>query len=333
MDKETQKQIELGRELYENGEFEKAEPVLRGIIEKNPSFADILNMLGVIYHNRGEIGRAKEFFEKAYGVNPRYTDAALNLIVAFNDLGEYDKARDIFERVKSSSGASKEEIEPYARGRLANMHADLGRVYADLGIYEDSVQQYRSALELCPTFVDLQTKMAQVMREAGKIDDAIDELNAVKAARPEYMPARLALGVAYFSRGDRASAREEWMSVLDDDPDNLAARMYQRMVDQVMAQEEAAAQGMPVEVDHLSTVPEPARDGEQELEFSLDEDGMKKFQTDASEDGGASGDEASADEASEDGGAEDGASEKGASEDGGDDASEAEKEFFKEEEE
>jgi len=317
MDKETQKQIELGRELYENGEFEKAEPVLRGIIEKNPSFADILNMLGVIYHNRGEIGRAKEFFEKAYGTNPRYTDAALNLIVAFNDLGEYDKARDIFERIKSFSGTSKDEIEPYAKGRLANMHADLGQVYADLGIYEDSVQQYRSALELCPTFADLQTKMAQVMREAGKIDDAIDELNAVKAARPEYMPARLALGVAYFSRGDRASAREEWMSVLEDDPDNLAARMYQRMVDQVMAQEEAAAQGMPVEVDHLSSVPEPDKNGEEELEFTLDEDGMKKFQTDASEDGD-SADEASADEASED---------------GGDGASEAEKEFFKQEEE
>ena len=206
MEKETAKQFELARELYENGEFEKAEPLLRKIIEKYPDYADILNMLGVIYHNRGEIGAAKEFFEKAFRINPRYTEAALNLIVAYNDLSEYEKSRKIFNHVGSFSGSTKDEIEPFAKGKLANMHADLGRVYADLGIFDESIFQYKSALELCPSFVDLQTRLAQVMREAGKVDEAIEELKAVKAARPGYLPAILALGIAYFTKGEKHDA-------------------------------------------------------------------------------------------------------------------------------
>lgn len=255
MDKDTASQIELGRELYQNGEFEKAEPILRRIVESNPGFADMMNMLGVIYHNRGDLEMAKKHFEDALRINPRYTEAALNLVVTYNDLGKFEDSKIVFDHVMSFSGGSKGVVEPFARGKLANMHADLGRAYGDVGLFDDAIDQYRHALKLCPGFIDLRTRLAQVYQDAGHIQEAIQELETVKELRPTYLPGRLALGVAYFSLGDKETARKEWEAILEQDEKHLTAHMYLRMINQVLAQEEAAAQGMPVEVEEKPTVP------------------------------------------------------------------------------
>ena len=81
MDKETLAKLDRGRDYYDNREYDKAEPLLLEVAESQAGFADVMNMLGVIYHDRGEVGRAQEYFEKALRLNPRYTEAALNLAV------------------------------------------------------------------------------------------------------------------------------------------------------------------------------------------------------------------------------------------------------------
>jgi len=277
MDKEIAKQIELGRELYKNGEFEKAEPILRKLAEENPSFADVMNMLGVIYYNRGQVDRAQEQFEKALRINPRYTEAALNLVVAYNDLGKYGESRKIFSMVMTFSKEPRQVIEPFARGKLANMHAQLGRVYADLGNYDEAAAQYQKALDLCPTFLDLRTQLAQIFHEAGRTDEAITELKKVKEARPDYVPATLALGITYFAKGDNTAARREWESILEKEPDHLSARMYLRMVNQILAQQEAAARGMPLEVDTSSHLPPPHPPDDDELTLMIGDDEGHRF--------------------------------------------------------
>lgn len=268
MDKDTLRRLERGREHYENREYDKAEAYLLKVIEVESGFADVMNMLGVIYHDRGQVGMAQEYFEKAMRINPRYTEAALNLAVTYNEQGKYDEAKRIHEHATSLAPQEERQIEPFARGKLANMHADLGRAYAELQLYDRAVIQYREALGLAPEFVDIRTRLGQLLKDAGRVDEALAELRLVSELRPGYVPGRISLGATYLAKDDKQAAREEWLEVLELDPENRTAGMYLRMVDQLLAQEEAAAAGVHLEVEQpVSGATEGGRD---DLDFSFD---------------------------------------------------------------
>jgi len=267
MDKDTLKRLERGREHYENREYDRAEAYLLKVVEAEAGFADVMNMLGVIYHDRGQVGMAQEYFEKALRINPRYTEAALNLAVTYNEQGKYEEAKRIHEHATSLAPQEDRDIEPFARGKLANMHADLGRAYAELQLYDRAVTQYREALVLSPEFVDIRTRLGQLLKDAGRLGESLAELEKVVETRPGYVPGRISLGAAHLANGDKQAAKREWERVLEDDPENRTAGMYLRMVDQLLAQDEAEAAGLPLEVEQPRS--EAPAEGD-ELDFSFD---------------------------------------------------------------
>jgi tetratricopeptide (TPR) repeat protein len=269
MDKETLRRLERGREHYENREYDRAEAYLLKVVEAETGFADVMNMLGVIYHDRGQVGMAQEYFEKALRINPRYTEAALNLAVTYNEQGKYDEAKRIHEHATSLAPQEERDIEPFARGKLANMHADLGRAYAELQLYDRAVMQYREALGLAPEFVDIRTRLGQLLKDAGRLDEALAELRLVAETRPGYVPGRISLGAAYLAKGDKQAAKQEWEAVLELDAENRTAGMYLRMVEQLLAQDEAKAAGLPLEVEQPVCDEGPPSKSD-ELDFSFD---------------------------------------------------------------
>jgi len=269
MDKETLMRLERGREYYANREYEKAEPYLLKVAETEAGFADVMNMLGVIYHDRGQVAQARDYFEKALALNPRYTEAALNLAVTYNEQGLYDDARRVHEHATSLQPSEGKQIEPFARGKLSNMHADLGQAYSELQMVDKAIDEYREALDLSPGFADVRTRLGQLLKDCGRLDDAQAELERVKRDRSGYVPARISLGATYFAKNDKAGARREWAEVIEIDPENRTARMYLRMVDQLLAQEEARASGVNLEIESSSR-PAESPTGDGELEFSFD---------------------------------------------------------------
>jgi Flp pilus assembly protein TadD len=92
MDERVKQLLVLGREHYANREFEKADELLRQVLDHDDGFADVHDMLGVISHSRGNFIQAERHFERALELNPGYTEAALNLAVTYNDRGKYDAA-------------------------------------------------------------------------------------------------------------------------------------------------------------------------------------------------------------------------------------------------
>lgn len=232
MDKDTLKNLEKGREHYEAREYDKAEAYLLKVADSE-RFADVMNMLGVIYHDKGQVARAQSYFESALRINANYTEAALNLAVTYNEQGQYDQAKRIYAHITTRPQGPGRDIEPFARGKLTNMHADLGRAYAELSMWDKAADQYRAALELSPEFVDIRTRLGQLLKDAGDLGGAIDELTAAIEQRPSFVPAYISLGVTHFAQGDRDAARKAWQGVLAVDPDNRTAAMYLRMVDQL----------------------------------------------------------------------------------------------------
>src|SRR5687768_11085989 len=185
MDDRLRQLIALGRDHYQAGEYDKAEQYLAQVVQENRGFADIFNMLGVIYHDQGRFADAEEAFESALKINPSYTEAALNLSVTYNDRGKYHKAREVYASAMSQGGTAS-TLDPFARGKIANMHADLGLVYADMGLHDDAVRELRRALELCPSFIDIRTRLGNVMRDMGDTEAALGEYSQVKTLKPDY---------------------------------------------------------------------------------------------------------------------------------------------------
>src|SRR5262245_8476716 len=230
MDDHIRELIQLGRDHYERGEYDKAERLLSEVTRTARGYADIFNMLGVIYHDQGRFAQAQEAFEQALHINPNYTEAALNLAVTYNDLGKYQEAKEVYTRAMTRSRGEPRMLDLFAKGKIANMHAELGDAYAGLAMLEEAVREYNRALTLCPSFVDIRTRLALALRDSGRGEDALRELRAVKEMNPSFLPARIHLGVTLYSLGRVDEAVVEWDDVLAADPANRSAKMYLSMV-------------------------------------------------------------------------------------------------------
>lgn len=231
MDERIKQALLLGREHYAKREFDKADQLLRQVLEVDDRFADVHDMLGVIAHSKGNFLQAEHHFERALQLNPSYTEAALNLAVTYNDRGKYEAAREVYTRIQGKPTGSLATLDPFARGKLANMHADIAQAYADCGLPRSAIDELEKAVELCPHFADLRTRLGNLLREAGEHGRAREHYEAAVGARPNYVVARVQLGVTLLALGDTAGAEESWKKALELEPDNTQAKMYMRMLE------------------------------------------------------------------------------------------------------
>jgi tetratricopeptide (TPR) repeat protein len=226
MDDRLRQIMHLAREHYEAREYDKAAPLLEEVVREHRGFADMFNMLGVIHHQASRFPQAEQSFKEALRVNNRYTEAALNLAVTLNDLGRYAEAREVYGRAIETSRGEPRYLDPFAKGKIANMHASTGDAYVGLGLLDEATVEYKKALELCPAFVDIRNKLGSTLRDKGDREGALREYEACKKEVPRYVPARVNLGVTLYSLGRKDDARIEWESALVDEPGNKSARMY-----------------------------------------------------------------------------------------------------------
>jgi tetratricopeptide (TPR) repeat protein len=234
MDEHVKQLLLLGREYYEKGELDKADGMLRQLIEQGVDrFADVFDMLGVIAHQRGALRDARSYFERAVTINPNYTEAQLNLMVTLNDLGEFEAARQLFAQLRQR-GEATHELDPFARGKIANMHADTSHAYQDVGMLVEAIGELEKAVLLCPNFADLRTRLGVLYRDTGDKARARQQFEAAKEVNPKYAPARLALGVMHLSGGEPQQAMAELQAVLASDPENKSAEMYLRVAQRAL---------------------------------------------------------------------------------------------------
>jgi tetratricopeptide (TPR) repeat protein len=226
MDEQTRQLIVLGREHYQAREYDKSLVYLEEVVKTQRNLADVWDMLGVMYALSNRLELARKSFEEAVKINPAYTDAALNLAVTLNDLGRYDEAKQVYRNAMARSKTDSTQADKFVRGKIANMHASVGAAYAGAAMWAEAITEYRKALELCPTFNDLRTRLAAVMRDSGDLAGAERELVAVRDGNGRYVPGRIALGLTLFMQGKRAEAEKEWAEVLALEPANKQAKFY-----------------------------------------------------------------------------------------------------------
>jgi tetratricopeptide (TPR) repeat protein len=223
--------VARGRAHYAAGENAQAITCLTEALRGKAAYADVYDMLGVIYHQEGRLAEAEEMFRTALQLNPAYTEAALNLVVTCNDLGKYAEAKAIYEGAMAAVSRGPREMDPFVKGKIANMHAEIGATYRAVGVFDAAIREYQRALELCPTFADVRTELGKTLREMGDLPGSIRELELVRAEHPRYPPGRIHLGLSYHAAGRRDDAAAQWRAVVETDPENKSAKMYLAMLE------------------------------------------------------------------------------------------------------
>jgi tetratricopeptide (TPR) repeat protein len=236
MDDQVRELVALGKDHFQRGDYALAAGHLEQVVARGGSFADVHHMLGVIYHQLGEFESAQRAFQKALDINPGYIEAALNLAIVCNDLGQYERAQQVYgdavARARSKAPRDPNGDEPldsYTRGKIANLHAAVADGYLSVRRPNDAASEYRRALSLCPTFVDLRLKLAGALRDAGDVDGSLAEFRIAVQHAPAYVPARVALGTALYADGKLDEAVAQWEEVLRMDRGHRTAGMYLKL--------------------------------------------------------------------------------------------------------
>ncbi len=221
--------LTLGRLYFAKKDYARAEQHLSAVVAQNQSFADVYDMLGVVYHEQGQYQKAERAFEEALRLNPRYTDAALNLAVLYNDTGKYAQAREVYQQALTHAADAPGELDRFVKGKLANLYADAGDVWLCAGKFREAIEEFRRALALCPTFVDIRARLAAALRDAGDREEALREYEEIVRQVPGYVPGRLALGVTLHALGRRDEAIRQWEAALELSPGNASAQTYLKL--------------------------------------------------------------------------------------------------------
>jgi tetratricopeptide (TPR) repeat protein len=231
MDHSTEQLLARAQEAVARSAYFAALEDLDEVARREPTFADVHNLIGLCRSLLGQPELALTAFERATELNPGYVEAHLNRAITLNDLGRYDEAREQFEQASDADEEKGGGPYPSAlAARLANMHAQLGDLYAEGGALDEAVRQYRTAKEIRPRFIDIRNKLGRALIEHGALDEAVDELESILEINPGFIGARANLGLARYRSGDHGAAEAEWKRCLVQQPENAQVQSFLGML-------------------------------------------------------------------------------------------------------
>jgi tetratricopeptide (TPR) repeat protein len=222
----------MGRINFERGDYGLAEKALLRVLEINPEFLPALFDSAVLYGKTDKLDRAIECYERIVAISPANTTARERLISLLYETGQ-DKAAEeaIAEMEKNISPGDRDRktlgLIYLKHGKLDESIAELtsiveafpddqeARYYlgAALDEHEDFDAAYENLSFLSPEsnyFVHARIRMASILQEQGKTDEAIDLLREVINLKQGHPRLYLMLSTLYEGREQYQAA----MSVL-----------------------------------------------------------------------------------------------------------------------
>jgi len=237
MDVSPQQLLERAQERFALNDFFGAIHLLEELTDRGRAYADAHHLLGLCYHLAGQSERGLELLEEALRINPRYVEALVHRGVILGELGRIEEAEAAFAQARHMTVHGRNGITVHHAGKLANHHAVLGEAYAEAGSLDQAIVQFRTALELGPSFQDLRLRLGKLLLEAGRTLEAREVLAEVAQARPRSVEAKAALGLACYLAGDAGSARRVWTAMRDEHPGDPRGQVYLSLLDRGAADE------------------------------------------------------------------------------------------------
>ncbi len=176
-------------EKHQSGQLEEAAVLYQTVLERDNTNASVLNLLGVLHHQKGDDVRAVELIGRALAIRPNMPVVHANLAEAYRGVGQMERA------VGSCRLALK--LWPDCPEALCN----LGLSFQLMGRCEEAVAQFRRALEVRPNLAPVHNNLGIVLRELSQLDEALEHFRRAVELDPAFAPALTNLGQMLLDRG------------------------------------------------------------------------------------------------------------------------------------
>lgn len=137
----------LGLSFHRLEKLEEAKQQYFAAIKSNPKMSLPYNNLGVIYQQDGLHEKANTLFEKAINLDPGFADAYYNL----SQGASYNKEPAFVDKIE---GLLKQEN--LSVGNEIICHFALGKIYDDIGLYDQAFSHYQKGNDLKETSFNIE---------------------------------------------------------------------------------------------------------------------------------------------------------------------------------
>lgn len=134
--------------LYADGALKQAEDIYRQILQINPHNPDVLNMLGLIAHQKFMFAEAQDFFYQALRISPNHLPLYFNLAVSLQADNKLCEAENAYRQVLRLNPNLKEAWN------------NLGGVYEALQLPDKARQCYLEALKADADYLEAAVNLA-----------------------------------------------------------------------------------------------------------------------------------------------------------------------------
>jgi len=172
---------------------------------KNPYFQ---KGLGLAYASKREWKDAIACFRKALELNPYYVDVRNDLGSALVGSGDREAGKKEF--IAAFSDPTNPTPEISAR--------NLGQVYLEEKNYPEAINWFRTSLSRNKDYPDPYLGLGEALVGAGRLEEAVAQLEAGVAAVPGDPGLHLALGQALFRAGRFTEAKPQLEEAMKKDP-------------------------------------------------------------------------------------------------------------------
>jgi arylsulfatase A-like enzyme/Tfp pilus assembly protein PilF len=195
----------LARALAAGGRDEEARAPLDRFLSLHPDNPDGRLLSGRLLRARGKPAEAEAEFRRAIQAVPEDAAAWNELGSVLVDLGRRDEAKDAFERAVA---AAAEAPEPRRNLALLLGGADAERLL-------------REAIRMDPAYAEARIDLARELAESGRVGEAVTEIEAALAIRPDDPQALFIAARVAELEGRGSEARRLYLRFLDAAPDEL----------------------------------------------------------------------------------------------------------------
>lgn len=240
--------LELVRALLARGHEDEARIVCEDILRVHPEHIEVRRVLGMLLagekkwdealsHLKIVEGSERDATETRFQIallhleNKRFPEAESELSLVLASSPTHAEARFYRATVYAGTGRYEEAMSDFLEVPSSSPLFDRSRTIAALlarqnGDIERAEKIVREAVDDAQDKVELRHYLVSILREAGKLDEAVDEAEALVALRPKDTKLLFDYGMVLFEDGQVAKSEYVMQRVLQIDPEHPEALNY-----------------------------------------------------------------------------------------------------------
>jgi len=193
------------------GRFDEAAALIQEQIKRSPKVAGSYYLLGLILKQQNKEPEARQAFEKAAELEPENPSSLEQLVNLDINAKAYEAGHQRVKQVQQKQPNS------------AALYCLEGKLYSAEGKFDVAQTALLKALDLDPNFSRAYDMLIPIFSRANKLPEALSEMNAVLAKKPNDGRALLLSGFIYNAMKDYNKSRDSYEKVLTVDPNSVTA--------------------------------------------------------------------------------------------------------------